>query len=178
MTTKHCTICNCDVPLDLMVKNSRSKDGYGYRCKPCHRIISKRSVEANPESRKAACAKYYRTHKEAHNARVRDWQRRHPETVKAIAERHKPKGVETSRAYRRRTGLEQLREQRRRYPERFKARNKVNNSVAKGIMPRAKTLPCSRCGAPATEYHHHNGYDYDHWLDVVPVCRPCHAVLG
>jgi hypothetical protein len=44
-----------------------------------------------------------------------------------------------------------------------------------GLLPPAKTLLCVDCGAQAQEYHHHNGYEPEHLLDVIPVCRACHG---
>ncbi len=38
-----------------------------------------------------------------------------------------------------------------------------------------RPLVCERCGEkPARDAHRHNGYDPDHWLDVVWVCVKCH----
>lgn len=55
------------------------------------------------------------------------------------------------------------------------ARNAVNNAVKKGELPRVSTLPCSKCGKPATGYHHHKGYAKEHRLSVIPTCNKCHA---
>lgn len=54
------------------------------------------------------------------------------------------------------------------------ARKFLSSTIGKGILPRAKTLMCADCGNPADEYHHHAGYEEEHWLDVVPLCRECH----
>lgn len=51
----------------------------------------------------------------------------------------------------------------------------VYRAVRAGKMPHASTLPCKECGNPAREYHHHNGYAREHWLDVIPLCIPCHV---
>ena len=30
------------------------------------------------------------------------------------------------------------------------------------------------CGKAADGYHHHKGYAFENWLDVMPMCRECH----
>ena len=54
------------------------------------------------------------------------------------------------------------------------ARNYVNKQILRGKFPRASSQVCTLCGNPAQMYHHHNGYDADHRMDVVPVCFVCH----
>lgn len=41
-------------------------------------------------------------------------------------------------------------------------------------LPQVSTRPCAKCGQPAADYHHHLGYEPEHWLDVLPLCRRCH----
>ncbi len=65
---------------------------------------------------------------------------------------------------------------RQRYPDKAKARGAVNDAVRRGKLPKAKSLLCSQCGNPALHYHHHNGYDKAHQLDVVPLCLDCHTL--
>ena len=56
------------------------------------------------------------------------------------------------------------------------ANQKVRQAVVMGQLPKIKTLTCVDCGAQAAHYHHHNGYEPEHWLDVVPLCRTCHGI--
>lgn len=66
----------------------------------------------------------------------------------------------------------------RRHPNRIKARNAVTHAVHHTEeLPPASSEDCTRCGGDAVEYHHHNGYSEEHWLDVVPVCKKCHGAL-
>lgn len=51
----------------------------------------------------------------------------------------------------------------------------VDMEILRGKMPAPKNLTCLDCGKQAREYHHHNGYDDAHKLDVIPLCRSCHA---
>lgn len=54
------------------------------------------------------------------------------------------------------------------------ASSAVSYEIKKGNMVKANTLQCKDCGKNATHYHHHNGYEKPHWLDVIPLCRSCH----
>lgn len=54
-------------------------------------------------------------------------------------------------------------------PERYKARNAVNNAVRDG---RLLKMDCAFCGTSNTVAHHH---DYTRPLDVTWLCSPCHA---
>jgi len=62
------------------------------------------------------------------------------------------------------------------YPHKRIARNALHHEVRMGRMPSPSSLQC-KCGKMAAEYHHHNGYSYEHRLDVIPVCTQCHIDL-
>jgi len=54
-----------------------------------------------------------------------------------------------------------------------RAVRKVTQAVKTGRLARAAT--CEDCGGPGPiQGHHHNGYEPEHELDVVWLCRPCH----
>lgn len=63
------------------------------------------------------------------------------------------------------------------HPNKVAARNEVNKAKLSGKLPYPKQLLCVVCGKPANEYHHFKGYDPEHWLDVIAVCRKCHREL-
>lgn len=50
----------------------------------------------------------------------------------------------------------------------------LNYAIRRGKLPKVSTLICTDCGSPACHYHHHLGYEKEHWLDVIPLCRGCH----
>lgn len=55
-----------------------------------------------------------------------------------------------------------------------KGHTPAHNAVTRAIETgRLVPLPCI-CGATPTEAHHWHGYDKEHWLDVVWLCRPHH----
>jgi len=64
-----------------------------------------------------------------------------------------------------------------RNPNYAKATNAVNHAIRDGKLPRPDSLLCHYCPKPAKQYHHWKGYEPEHWLDVLPVCRDCHKEL-
>ena len=54
------------------------------------------------------------------------------------------------------------------------AHDAVRYAIKRGRLARPTSLPCLDCGSLAAQYHHHRGYERDHWLDVVAVCISCH----
>jgi len=52
-----------------------------------------------------------------------------------------------------------------------RAVSRVGVAVRTGRLVRQ---PCADCGAEKVQAHHHNGYDPEHELDVVWLCRPHH----
>lgn len=74
--------------------------------------------------------------------------------------------------------LSRQRQHQLRYPERDKARVAVARAKKAGRLPKASDLLCVDCGRQAQEYDHYLGYNEEHWLDVQPVCKPCHERRG
>jgi hypothetical protein len=54
-----------------------------------------------------------------------------------------------------------------------RARQILHAAIRQGDVPRANTLLCRDCGANAMHYHHES-YDLDRSLDVIPLCPKCH----
>ncbi len=65
-------------------------------------------------------------------------------------------------------------EKKRKATPEYKAKNTIHSLVRSGRMPRVRSLPCLHCGKPATGYHHHLGYEREHWKHVIPLCSVCH----
>jgi len=61
-----------------------------------------------------------------------------------------------------------------RHPLENKARSVVGYAIRSGKLPKACYLQCHCCGTQAKEWHHHKGYEPQHWLDVIPLCIICH----
>ena len=67
------------------------------------------------------------------------------------------------------------RNNRTRHPEKMSAGSAVAYAVMSGRLPRTSSCACADCGKQA-EHHHHESYEKEHWLDVVPLCRRCHMI--
>lgn len=61
-----------------------------------------------------------------------------------------------------------------RYADHESARHAVNFAVQTGNLPSIHTRQCADCGKVAQEYHHES-YERDRWLDVIPLCESCHT---
>ena len=63
-----------------------------------------------------------------------------------------------------------------RWPLRHKARQVVNDAIRSGRLIRPDRCSNPECDIKCKpEAHHHNGYDEEHWLDVIFLCKDCHA---
>jgi hypothetical protein len=71
------------------------------------------------------------------------------------------------------TGSEYQFRMRAKYPERFKAREKVRKAVERGVLHRPFT--CSDCKLPKGDIEAHHE-DYSKPLQVLWVCRECHEI--
>jgi hypothetical protein len=60
---------------------------------------------------------------------------------------------------------------RKKYPEKYRAHQKVRYAIRSGKLPKPSDCTCAHCGVPAKEYHHE---DYSKPLDVIPICKSCH----
>lgn len=56
------------------------------------------------------------------------------------------------------------------------AHQAVKRAIETGKLPPIDSVICADCGeAKAEEYHHTNGYEKEHWLNVTPLCLSCHG---
>lgn len=142
-----------------------------YQCKSCEGEFSvdgfyasnlrtcKECTKAKVRKNRAEKAEYYRAYD---RKRYRDCDKR-----KSAAKRsaNSPSGLR-SRA----KSLARIKSEN---PEKFKARNKVNNAIRNGKIERG--TECHFCGGSERLQAHHE--DYDHPLDVVWLCASCHGKL-
>lgn len=179
---KQCAECEAVKPLSEFRKESRRKDGHTGACSDCinARIQRYRATPKGKAFKAESDKRYQQTEQGRANARKRvaKWQqtesgkevrRKYERTAKVKAKRkayfQTEKGKEVKRISAKKCYDAN--------PEKVKAWNALNNAVQRGKFPRPSGQ-CSRCDQPATEYHHHNGYDEKHWFDVIPVCKMCH----
>lgn len=151
---KRCTKCGHVKPYDEFHKLARNADGYGPHCKDCSKERD-REYTQRPlvrEARRVSSLRYARSDKGREKA-----------MLYAMSER----GKEKQRLYSRSVRSEG------RWDAQRKARMYVFRQIRKGNLPHVSTRACADCGAQATQYHHES-YERDRWLDVVPLCTACH----
>jgi len=184
--TKQCTACKEIKPISEFHKDRSRKDGLQRKCKICRKAYDQtekgkavRQVYQQSEQGKVVRFRYLQSEKgKAYQKRYwqsekcKATQKRYEQTDKCKAARKAYRQSEKGRAAQKRHDLKQ----KAKYPEQIKARNAVNHAIAAGKLPHPDTLQCS-CGEQAKHYHHHKGYEPEHWLDVVPACLECHTKL-
>lgn len=169
--TKRCSDCKQTKSVLEFVKNRSKKDGYGCLCKPCN---LKRTQKYYQTEKGKANRKRYQQSKEGKLAVKRY---RKTEKGKACIKhfRHSKKGKILEKRY---NHKKESKAARKRYhishPEYRESSNLVKNAITAGKLPRPDTLKCHYCPEQAEQYHHYLGYEPEHRLDVVPVCRICH----
>lgn len=171
MIAKTCTKCKIIKSLSEFGKESRSTDGHYSSCKVCHaaRVKQYRQTEKGKENHRASSARHSRSEKGKRKRKQYD-QSENGKAAKARYNRSE-NGKEKNRA----------RDARYRHTDggklRVQARRAVNEAVRTGQLPPATTLQCTYCEKSAEQYHHHKGYEPEHWLDVIPLCSDCHRIV-
>lgn len=165
--SKQCGRCHAEKPLSDFYRHPRGLHGRSSHCKKCHAALVKANA-ARPEvrARKAELARAFRNSPEGRaytkalrqspKGRANQKRERQSEKGKARMKRHLERDKQSGKYY---------------------ARLAVQNAVRYGKMPRVATLQCSQCGNQATGHHHYKGYAKENWLQVIPVCYPCHKQL-
>ena len=165
--TKYCPRCKVYKSFPgSFYRNKGVPSGYTNYCKECSKEISTLARQT-PKGQEYIKAYYQR--EEVKQSQARNAKKRIAAKI-AYDKQYKqtPHGKEL---------IKQSDKRRRSTPEgklKDQARLAVRNEVRAGRMPHIKTLTC-KCGVQAENYHHHNGYDRNHWLDVIPVCKKCHT---
>ena len=52
----------------------------------------------------------------------------------------------------------------------------VRQAIVTGELKPLTRMRCRDCGQPARHYHHHRGYEPEHWLTVMALCVSCHRL--
>ena len=150
MEEKKCTSCLEIKPLDQFSQQERGLYGRRSRCKLCVCKYNHQYIKKRWSEDEEF--------RERTKKKATEWAKKNPEKRAAIAKKRNKKAISEN-------------------PEKVKARALVNQRVRFKRIPRASELKCCNCGAPAKQYHHHKGYDWDNRYNVVPVCIPCHNIL-
>ncbi|MBE3143569.1 MAG: hypothetical protein IMZ61_06560 [Planctomycetes bacterium] len=92
--------------------------------------------------------------------------------------KHTKERIEYAKQYMQNSGSKQkVKARRSHYAAQIKARNSVNNAIGDGRLLPPFAYHCRYCWKQAEQYHHHRGYEREHWFDIQPTCRKCHRKI-
>lgn len=135
---KMCSVCQRALDFTSFFKDRSKKDGHCSTCKVCSRKRADNWKEKNRDKVERYFKNYY-----AKNKREKTCQEK---------QKRRLKDIETIK----------------RYPERRKARQMVNNHIIAGKI---KRMPCEVCGNEKSQGHH---CDYSKPLEVIWLCYKHH----
>jgi hypothetical protein len=177
VTSKTCSAGNeCINPLGSILpatsvyfyRDNSKTDGLATTCKVCRKAQRHRWYVANREHALQYSAQWVKDNYEDKLAYLREWVELNADKV----EEYKRKSHDKHRAEVN-TRTAQWKSDN---PEKVAAQQSVMIAVRRGDLPKVKTLSCSKCGRKAQHYHHWS-YAPEHWLDVIPLCVPCHKTV-
>lgn len=155
--TKICCRCRECKPLSEFHKHKGRQGGVRSACKSCLNQAARDAYKQSPNIREriihATCASYSK-----HRPKRLSYSRQYRETHKAALAFAQICAKENN-------------------PSQFMAHNMIHQAIKKHQLPHPSSLKCCwpGCKNQAALYHHANGYDEDHWLDVEPLCRRHHG---
>lgn len=130
--------------------------------------MTKSQTEEQRRLRAARNARYAATHKEQKRVRNAEY---YVANKHEISAQHSTYNRTHSEMTQSKAALYRLNN-----PEKFAARMAVWDEVRSHRWPPPSFQVCEICGeAQAQQYHHHNGYGPGHEIDVIAVCKECHA---
>jgi len=151
LNLKRCSQCKQWKSLSEFSRNKKESDGLRYSCKQCDREYNNKKYASSETHRTTLIevAKVWRkNNKHKANQHQRKWL--HSSKGRAFLDRNK---------------------------QRLRAKKVVSDATRKGLLPKVSTIKCKKCSEYAQEYHHYNGYEPQHYLDVIPLCRKCHRIV-
>ena len=192
IVTKQCSKCKQTKPLSEFYKHPSAKDGHFGSCKECKKKYT--SQYRKTEIGKTKIDKYWQSEKGklvrkvySQSAKGKASMYKYSQSDKREITKKRFLQSEKGKLYIKRCSQTEKRKayqrefakiDRIRHPERHKARDAVKSMIKNGAIPKASALKCHNCPSQAKEYHHHNGYAQESWLDVIPVCKECHIKAG
>lgn len=160
--SKLCRKCNTTKSLDEFMRDKGRPDGRHSVCKEC-----KRSYNRSDKGKEAVKRYVATTTGEAVKKAALDRYRKSPQgKASRLRQRQRPDYAQRQAEY--------AHNSRARHPEKHRARTAVKAAMNRKDLPHARTQLCIQCGKQARDWHHHKGYAPEHWLDVIPLCLPCH----
>ena len=145
-----------------------------YQCKKCKKTKNEAEFYKNNTyksgrfSKCIECCKQYYSDNEEHERKVR--RERYLRNRKKNARQRREYAKEYYKKHKK-DWIEKARVAKRKYPEKWKARQDLRNAVASGKIEK---LPCEICGNLKSQGHHE---DYSKPLEVKWLCAKHHAEL-
>lgn len=176
---KKCSKCKEWKDESEFYRNNNRKTGLQAQCKICNRA----TVAQFSKTEKAAQMRKRYRQTERYKELMRNAMAEYRKTEKGKQVFHQMNTSEKGKARyarQRQTDTYKVRHRsdshkyRKSHPEIIKAHNAIGLAIRQGKLPKPTTLKCN-CGNQAKHYHHHKGYEPEHWLDVIPLCIQCHA---
>ena len=181
--SKRCSTCKQIKPVTEFYKNKSDTTGYHNQCKNC--ANKWHQSEKGRKSHRKARSKYKKSPKgrvaEASfrkSQKSKNIKRKYEKSEKNKHRRKKQRKldwyIKAQRKYiQSQKGKNNIKRYRKRHPDKVVAWGIVGYAIKIGQIPKAAEFNCD-CGKQAQLYHHHNGYEPEHWLEVTPVCYKCH----
>lgn len=168
LETKYCSRCGQTKNITEFCKDRQTKSGLACYCRACHKMRAAKYL-AKPLT-KLHRKRYSKTYYHRNRAKI----------IEQTQEYHKtPKGKEVARlAYAKWQASEHGRHWRKAWckshPDIVRAAWALKCAIRTGKI--ARSMYCQSCNSPCrTDAHHHKGYAKEHWLDIIWLCRRCHA---
>lgn len=146
-SSKTCTKCKTDLPIDQFARHAGRADGYQNQCRPCVRAYNRAYYLTNSDDVKHAVSARYRNNPDKVKAYVKAWQATNPDLFRTYVSKWQDNNVEARRSI----------------AQRRRARLKNNGifTVSKREIVALYSSPCFYCGSTSQ-------ITADH---VVPIAR-------
>lgn len=143
-------------------------------------VIPAAVVAARAEARLRSAGRAYEArHSEARNARNAEYRKAHAEQIAARKRAYRETQADAIREYGRayRASAAGRAAQRRQYlKEKLNGKRHARLNAQYAVKTgRLVPSPCQECGEPRVQAHHYLGYEREHQLDVLWLCRKHHA---
>ncbi len=164
---KSCIKCGQSKPLSEFNRNRTMPDGHRDECAMCFRSYNRERYK-RPEinAKLKAWRDGRREDKAKYDTEYRDKNFEHLSKIRKDYMQTKAGKLASKQA---------ILAWRKRNPEKRQAESAISNAIRDGHIIRPDK--CSRCGVVCKPHGHHESYAYEHRLDVIWVCGPCHREI-
>jgi len=181
---KKCSGCGQVKEIEQFSLDKNKKDGHTSNCKECAKAFSKLYYKEHHEEISAKKKVHQITHRQELSVWRKIYYQKNREKLLARDKKYYQNNRDKILARNKKFIHDNIqkfvnwtKEYRKKFPEKEKAHSAVRVAIRDGKIKSAKTLKCAHCERQACDYHHYKGYDKEHRLDVIPLCRYCHKAI-